>query len=65
MVSDNGLSPIRDQAIFCTNAGSLLIVFCIVILWNSNQNTKIVIQENVFENVNRQWRPYGFNVLNI
>ena len=53
--SDNGLSPIRRQAIIKTNA-----VQCWVIVnwtlrnkvqWNLNQNTKVFIHENAYENI--------------
>ena len=49
IVSSNGLPPVRRQAITWTNA-----VNCNLrdkLQWNSNHNTKLFIQENVFENV--------------
>ena len=52
IVSDNGLSPDRSQAIIWTNAGILLIGplgtnFSEIL----NRNSNIFIQENAFENV--------------
>ena len=48
--SDNGLSPIRRQAIIQTNA-VLLSIGRIRLRWNFNQNTKLFIQENTTENI--------------
>ena len=51
--SDNGLSPVRRQAIIWTNA-EILSIRCLGtnnLQWNSNQNTKVFIHENAFENV--------------
>ena len=48
--SDNGLSPVRRQAINWTNAG-LLSIPENKFQWNSNQNYIISIQENAYENV--------------
>ena len=42
--SDNGLSPIRPQAIIHTNSGLLSI-------GSFNQNTKLLIYDNAFENI--------------
>ena len=52
IVSDNGLSTDRCQAITWTNAGILLIGPLGTKLneWNFNQNTNIFIHENAFEN---------------
>ena len=41
--SDNGLSPGRFEAIIWNNVGLLLI-------FNLNRNSYIIIQENAFEN---------------
>ena len=46
--SDNGLSPIRCQAIIRTNVAILLIGN--KFQWNLDNNMKIFIQENAFEN---------------
>ena len=53
IVSDNGLSTDRCQAITWTNAGILLIGPWGTKLneWNFNQNTNIFIHENAFENI--------------
>ena len=48
-VSGNGLSPIRHQAITWTNAHLLFIEP--LGTKSSDQNTKVFVQENVFENV--------------
>ena len=49
--SNNGLLPVRRQAIIWTNAGLLLVgPLGKKTQWNLNQN-KIFIQENAFENV--------------
>ena len=47
--SDNGLSPVRCQAIIWT----IIVNWTLrnKIKWNFNQNSYIFIQENVFENV--------------
>ena len=49
--SDNGLPPIRRQAIISTNAGLLSIEPQEQLQWNYNQNTEIFIEENAFENI--------------
>ena len=49
--SDNGLSPVRRQAITWTNAGLLSIGLQEQITVNLNRNSIISIQENVFESV--------------
>ena len=46
--SDNGLAPVRRQAIIWTNAGLLSIEPLRTI---SNQNTKFFINENASENI--------------
>ena len=52
IASDNGLLPVRRQAIIWTNAGLLLIkTLGDKFLWNLNQNTRISIDKNAFENV--------------
>ena len=49
--SDNGLSPIRHQAIIKTNAGLLSIgTFSNKLQWNLSQNSIIFIHEKAFEN---------------
>ena len=51
IVSDNGLSPGRRQAIIWTNAGILLIgPLGKNIQWNFHRNSNIFIHENAFEN---------------
>ena len=57
--ADNGLSPVRHQAIICTSAGivvnwNLRSKF----QWNLERNAHIFIQENVFEIVSAKWRPF-------
>ena len=47
IASDNGLAPIRRQAIILTNAGLLSIA----LQWNFYQNTKLFIHENASENI--------------
>ena len=55
IVSDNGMSPDRRQAIILTNDGILVIdpqeQTSILLQWNVNQKSYIFIQENAFENV--------------
>ena len=48
--SDNGLSPVRHQAIICW----LIVIRTLEFQWNSNQSTKIFIQQNAFVNVVRK-----------
>ena len=52
--SDNGLSPGRQQAIIWTNAWLLWIPSLGTFKWNSNKNTTIFIQENIFWKVRLQ-----------
>ena len=51
--SDNGLAPVRRQAIIWTNAGILSIgpFNWNKLQWKFNRNSYIFIQENAFENV--------------
>ena len=50
--SGNGLSPFRRQAITWTKVRLIVNwTFRNKLQWNSNQNTKLFIHENVFENV--------------
>ena len=52
IVSDNGLSPGRRQAIIWNNAGILLIgPLGTKLQWNFNPNSYIFIQENALENI--------------
>ena len=51
MGSDNGLSPGRRQAIIWTNAGILLIGPLGTNFSEIYQNSYVIIQENVFENI--------------
>ena len=64
--SDNGLAPIRRQAIIWTNAGIMLFwTLRNKLQWNFNQNPYIFNQENAFENA--VWKMeaicLGLNVL--
>ena len=66
--SDNGLSPVRRQAIIWTNDELLLIEPLALrnkILWKFNRNYNIFIQENAFEVSSAKWQPFclGLNVL--
>ena len=56
----------RRHAIIRTNAGGLLIEPLEKNQWDSNENSKLLIQENVFENVVCEMVPicFGVNVLN-
>ena len=49
--SDTGLSPGRRQAIIWTNAGIFYWTLRNKLQWNSNRNSSIFIEENIFENV--------------
>ena len=49
--SDNGLAPVRHQAITWTNAGKLLIGTFETNFWNLKRNLYIFSQEIAFENV--------------
>ena len=51
IVSDNGLSPGRRQAIILPNAGIVNWTLRNKLQWNFNRNSNVLIQENAFENV--------------
>ena len=67
--SDDGLSPGRRQSIIWTSAGILLVwTLRTKLMWNSNRNSYIFIQENAFENIVCEMsailsRPQYVNVL--
>ena len=60
IASDNGLSPVRRQAIIQTNAGLLLTELLGKNEWNFNRNSNIFIQENTIEKKmsSAKWRPF-------
>ena len=63
--SENGLSPDRRQAIIWTNAEMLLIgTFVHKLQCNCNRNQYILSQDNAFEYLSANWRPFflGLNL---
>ena len=58
--SDNGLSPIRRQAIIGTSAGLLLINWTLMVKlqWNFNQNTIFSFTKMHLKISSVKWRPF-------